>query len=176
MRVHYQQGSWSSSGSLLTGEAPASRLTEREVLPCERVRFLPWAMTYGSWERAANAKSSPTAVRTLPSMIPMGGTRNPATTRPTETVSVTVKTMVWSFVFIFLLCQYSCAVSPRTPPRCQRPHRRRKPSELWKANPLLTASLRRLTAAPTTFFSRRLWSRRYCYNSIYFLNLKSGFW
>ena len=39
--------------------------------------FLAASMRAGSWARTPNIRSSPTAVRTLPSMMPMGGSKKP---------------------------------------------------------------------------------------------------
>ena len=72
------------------------------MLPWLRVMPLPEAMTKGSWERAAKAKSSPTAVRTEGSITPVGGTIKPATIRPVETANVMANTTVWSLVFIIV--------------------------------------------------------------------------
>nr|WP_297002980.1 hypothetical protein [Prevotella sp.] len=47
------------------------------------------ASIWGSWARVANAKRSPTAERTLLSMIPNGGLRNPPTRRRMERISET---------------------------------------------------------------------------------------
>ena len=47
------------------------------------------ANSWGSWARVAKAKSSPTPVRTLPSMTPIGGLRKPPMRRKTERKSVT---------------------------------------------------------------------------------------
>ena len=64
------------------------------MLPWLRVMPLPERMTKGSWERAAKAKSSPTAVRTDGSITPVGGTINPETIKPIDTTRHTAKATV----------------------------------------------------------------------------------
>ena len=57
---------------------------EKAVLDVIEVPLLfPAFITSGTWARAANASSSPTALSTLPSMMPMGGTKKPPTIRHT---------------------------------------------------------------------------------------------
>ena len=72
--------------------SPELLVTSAVKSPLVRRKVRPWAMAasnWGSWARVANAKRSPTAERTLLSMIPNGGLRNPPTRRRMERMSET---------------------------------------------------------------------------------------
>ena len=72
--------------------SPELLVTSAVKSPLVRRKVRPWAMAasnWGSWARVANAKRSPTAERTLLSMIPNGGLRNPPTRRRMERISET---------------------------------------------------------------------------------------
>ena len=56
-------------------------------------------MMTGICARVANPKSMPTAVKTDPSMMPIGGTQKPATIRPILTIKQIQNGMV-RFAFI----------------------------------------------------------------------------
>ena len=67
--------------------SPELLVTSAVKSPLVRRKVRPWAMAasiWGSWARVANAKRSPTAERTLLSIIPNGGLRNPPTRRRME--------------------------------------------------------------------------------------------
>ena len=72
--------------------SPELLVTSAVKSPLVRRKVRPWAMAasiWGSWARVANAKRSPTAERTLLSMIPNGGLKNPPTRRRMERISET---------------------------------------------------------------------------------------
>ena len=72
--------------------SPELLVTSAVKSPLVRRKVRPWAMAasnWGSWARVANAKRSPTAERTLLSIIPNGGLRNPPTRRRMERMSET---------------------------------------------------------------------------------------
>ena len=72
--------------------SPELLVTSAVKSPLVRRKVRPWvvaASIWGSWARVANAKRSPTAERTLLSMIPNGGLRNPPTRRRMERMSET---------------------------------------------------------------------------------------
>ena len=72
--------------------SPELLVTSAVKSPLVRRKVRPWAMAasiWGSWARVANAKRIPTAERTLLSIIPNGGLRNPPTRRRMERISET---------------------------------------------------------------------------------------
>ena len=72
--------------------SPELLVTSAVKSPLVRRKERPWAMAasiLGSRARVANAKRSPTAERTLLSIIPNGGLRNPPTRRRMERMSKT---------------------------------------------------------------------------------------
>ena len=72
--------------------SPELLVTSAVKSPLVRRKVRPWvvaASNWGSRARVAKAKRSPTAERTLLSMIPNGGLRNPPTRRRMERMSET---------------------------------------------------------------------------------------
>ena len=90
--------------------SPELLVTSAVKSPLARRKVRPWAMAasnWGSWARVANAKRSPTAERTLLSIIPNGGLRNPPTRRRMERIVFINISICQSFVkkILFLFYQ-----------------------------------------------------------------------
>ena len=76
------------------------------VLPFVNLAYPPTSIMMGICANVANANKMPTAVKTLPSMTPIGGAQNPPASRPMEHIRQIQNGIVFrccSFFFISLI-------------------------------------------------------------------------
>lgn len=76
------------------------------VLPFVNLAYPATSIMMGICANVANANKMPTAVKTLPSMTPIGGAQNPPTSRPMEHIRQIQNGIVFrccSFFFISLI-------------------------------------------------------------------------